>query len=143
MENKKHLPEYEHRDQPQGEAVYVEGRDQAAEPPEEHTQATEIECLEMMSRADRQHLLHKLLAVLEQELHDVQLLVLETVRQEQDANITEIMNKGNESENKKQAEVIPHRAEEPGGPSSSQQHHQGYLLHQQVSAEKVRRNPSS
>ena len=82
MENKNHLPEYEHRDQPEGEAVYVEGRDQAADPPEEHTQATEIECLEMMSRADRQHLLLKLLAVLEQELHDVQLLVLETVRQE-------------------------------------------------------------
>ena len=48
----------------------------------QHTQATETEFLEMMSRADRQHLLHKLLAVLEQELHDVQLLVLETVRQE-------------------------------------------------------------
>ena len=47
----------------------------------QHTQATEIEFLEM-SRADRQHLLHKLLAVLQQELHDVQLLVLETVRQE-------------------------------------------------------------
>ena len=46
----------------------------------QHTQATEIELLEMMSRADRQHLLHKLLAVLEQELHDVKLLVLETVR---------------------------------------------------------------
>ena len=111
--------------------------------PLSNNQATEIEFLKMMSRADRQHLLYKLLAVLEQELHDVQLLVLETVRQEQDANITEIMNKGNESENKEQAEVIPHRAEEPGGPSSSQQHHQGYLLHQQVSAEKVRRNPSS
>ena len=48
---------------------------------QQHTQATEIELLEMMSRADRQHLPHKLLAVLEQELHDdVQLLVLETVR---------------------------------------------------------------
>ena len=129
------------------EKLYVEGRAETKQLSPlmnyQHTQATEIEFLEMMSRADRQHLLHKLLAVLEQELHDVQLLVLETVRQEQDANITEIMNKGNESENKEQAEVIPHRAEEPGGPSSSQQHHQGYLLHQQVSAEKVRRNPSS
>ena len=51
--------------------------------PLSNNQATEIEFLKMMSRADRQHLLHTLLlAVLEQELHDVQLLVLETVRQE-------------------------------------------------------------
>ena len=33
LENKSHLPEYKHRDQPEGEAV--EGRDQAAEPPDE------------------------------------------------------------------------------------------------------------
>ena len=50
--------------------------------PLSNNQATEIEFLKMMSRADRQHLLYMLLAVLEQELHDVQLLVLETVRQE-------------------------------------------------------------
>ena len=48
----------------------------------QHTHVTEIEFLKLMSRADRQHLLHKLLAVLGLELHDVQLLVLETVHQE-------------------------------------------------------------
>ena len=48
----------------------------------QHTHVTEIEFLKLMSRADRQHLLHKLLAVFGLELHDVQLLVLETVHQE-------------------------------------------------------------
>ena len=51
------------------------------------------------------------------------------------------MKKGNESESKEQAVVIPHCAEEPGGPG--QQQHQGNLLHHQVSAEKARRNPRS
>ena len=51
------------------------------------------------------------------------------------------MKKGYESESKEQAVVIPHCAEEPGGPG--QQHHQGNLLHHQVFAEKARRNPSS
>ena len=46
------------------------------------------------------------------------------------------MKKGNESAKKEQAVVIPHRAEEPGGPG--QHHHQGYLLHHKVSAEKVK-----
>ena len=82
LEVKAHFPEHEHQDQPKRDAA-AEGREQVAEPhasPPAH-QGYSDRVPEDDDRTAPQDQLLKLHAVLEQELHGVQQLTLETARQ--------------------------------------------------------------